>query len=292
MIGGAMFKTLVVAVNLEAGGDCALDVTEALARGTSVDVNLVTVCDPATPAADAALGLQRRASRHGFGAHAWTIVHDSDVPGALLEHAARRDDSLLVMGTTRRHVSASSIEHSVSRDVVRRTDRPVLLVGPAVAPDKAMRCTTPVLCVDHSDLARRAVSVMVEWQASFPGAAPWIVEVVGPGDDERPARQRLASLVALLADRGMQASTTLEVADDPVTGLDDLAARLDGPVFVATSARYIDGHLHLFSTAQRLVQHGHCPVLVVPATPASTRCARSHATEHSEPDAAAAPSLV
>jgi nucleotide-binding universal stress UspA family protein len=287
-----MFKTLVVAVDLEAGGDRALDVAQALAGGTSVVVNLVTVCDPAMPVADAAIELQRRATRHGCDPHCWTIVHDRDVSGALLEHTARRDDSLLVMGTARRQVSVSSIEHSVARDVVRRTDRPILLVGPSVCTDLSMLCRTPVLCVDDDGLARRAVPVLVEWQASFGSATPQIVEVVHPDDDDRSARRRLAGLAALLADRGVHASTALAFADDPVAGLDDLADRVDGAVLIATSDRYTDGHLHLFSSTQRLVQQAHFPVLVVPATPASTRFGQRQARERSDPDGAMAPSAA
>jgi nucleotide-binding universal stress UspA family protein len=275
-----MFKTLVVAVDPCGGGDSALRVAQSLARGASVDVNLVTVCDPAAPTADAACELWRRATLHGLDPHSWTIVRDTDVAGALLEHVARRHDALLVMATSQRSLSVSTIEHSVARDVVRRTDRPVLIVGPSVPADVAMTSTTPVLCVERSDLARRTVPVLVEWYASFVSTTPLIVEVVRPNADDGPARQRLAELAALLAGHHVHASTTLAVADDVVAALDDVAAGLVGAVCVATSDRYPDGHLHLFSSTQRLVQHARCPVLVVPAVPASSRFAQLDAATH------------
>ena len=67
-----MFKTLVVALDLEADGDRALRVVQALARLGPVRVDLVTVSSPGMPTAADAYELERRARRFGWNPDAWT----------------------------------------------------------------------------------------------------------------------------------------------------------------------------------------------------------------------------
>src|SRR4051794_15536300 len=64
--GGTMFKTLVVALDLEADGDRALPVVRALSRAGTVAVDLVTVSSPGLPAAADAYELEHRAVANGW----------------------------------------------------------------------------------------------------------------------------------------------------------------------------------------------------------------------------------
>jgi nucleotide-binding universal stress UspA family protein len=262
-----MFKTLVVALDLADDGDRALPIVQALARRGSVAVDLVTVSEPGMSTEADAYELERRAVRYGWECDAWTIVHDVDAAAGLVEHAARREEPLLVMATSAKRPMSSSVFGSFTRDVLRRGQGPVLLIGPSVPDDSAPTLTSLVVGVDREAINSRTVPSIVSWQSTFAGDRPQLVEVVGPFDDDRPARSRLDDLAAELAAQHIRASSRVTVADDPIAGLDDAIVGLDGPVFVAVSARYTDGRLHWHSTTQRLVAHAGCPVLVVPARP-------------------------
>ena len=149
--------------------------------------------------------------------------------------------------------------------MLRRSQAPILLIGPDVAVQTAEPSAALVVGVDRAAINLSIVPAIVAWQATFGGLPPRLVEVIGPGDDEEPARQRLDDLAAELAAQHVNASTHVVIADDPVRGLEDAAADLDDAVYVAVSARYTDGRLHWHSTTQQLVAHAAHPVLVVPA---------------------------
>jgi nucleotide-binding universal stress UspA family protein len=271
-----MFQTLVVALDLAEDGDRALPVARALATHGPVAVDLVTVSEPGMPTGADAYELERRAVGHGWDPDAWTVVHDIDAAAGLLEHAARRTAPLLVMATSARPPMSSAVFGGVTRGVLRRSQGPVLLIGPDVAdpwradrspadPSSSGLSPALVVGVDRAAINLSTVPAIVAWRATFGGPPPRLVEVIRPGDDDLPARQRLDDLAAELAAHHIPAATRVVVADDPVRGLQDAAADLDDAVYVAVSARYTDGRLHWHSTTQQLVARAAHPVLVVPA---------------------------
>jgi nucleotide-binding universal stress UspA family protein len=266
-----MFKTLVVALDLEPDGDRALRVVAALARTGSVRVDLVTVSSPGMPTAADAYELERRAAQHGWDCDSWSLVHDVDAASAIVRHAAMHDDALLVMATAARQPWSSTLFGSVTRDVLRQTDRPVLLIGPNVGRTYDPPCTTLIPCIDASEAPERAVPAIVAWQQTFTSRAPRLAEVVADDADASAAEHRLASVADLLAAQHVHADTLVVHDDDPVTGLERLATGVTGPVYVATSARYTDDRLHWHSTTQQLIHRATCPVLVVPARPMPLR---------------------
>ena len=219
------------------------------------------------PSAIDAYELERRALRYGWDSGSWTIVHDIDAASGIVEHAARRPAPLLVMATSARRPMSTSVFGSVTRDVLRRSQVPVLLIGPSVSQDHAPPSMSLVVGVDREATNMSTVPAIASWHATFDGPPPHLVDVIGRFDDDQPARRRLDELAAALAGHDIHAAEHVVIADDPITGLDAVAAGVDDPVFVAVSARYTDGRLHWHSTTQRLVAHAPCPVLVVPARP-------------------------
>jgi nucleotide-binding universal stress UspA family protein len=262
-----MFKTLVVALDLEADGDRALPVVEALSRAGSVVVDLVTVSSPGMPSAADAYELERRARAHGWDCESWSVVHDVDVGRGLVQHAARRDDPLLVMATSARPPWCSSLFGGVPHDVLRNSDRPVLLIGPNVPSSYAPDHSTLLACLDAGDTADRAVPAIVAWQQAFATEPPEVVEVVPERSGEASARGRVGVFADLLVAHHLRPITAVLTGDDPVEALEREADHLVGPVFAATSARYTDGRLHWHSTTRDLVHGATRPVLVVPARP-------------------------
>lgn len=262
-----MFKTLVVALDLDPDGDRALRVVQALARTGPVAVDLVTVSSPGMPTATDAYELEQRATLFGWGPESCSIVHDVDAARGIVRHASRRDDALLVMATSARLPWTSTMFGSITRDVLHQTDRPVLFIGPHVAWTYHPPCTTLVPCIDASDAAERAVPAIVAWQQTFTSPAPQLAEVLPVDADPTMAAHRLHAMADLLAAQHVHADTRVVHDDDPVAGLETLTTRFAGPVYVATSARYTDDRLHWHSTTQQLIHRATCPVLVVPARP-------------------------
>ena len=93
---------IVVALDLEADGDRALPVVQALERTGSVAVDLMTVSSPGMPTAGDAYELERRADEFGWRGDGWSIVHDDDAASGIVRHVSRRNDTLLVMATSAR----------------------------------------------------------------------------------------------------------------------------------------------------------------------------------------------
>jgi nucleotide-binding universal stress UspA family protein len=226
------------------------------------------VTSPGLPTASDAYELERRARAYNLAPDAWSVVHDVDVTRGLLQHAARHDNPLLVMATTARQPWSSSMFGSVPYDVLRDTDRPVLLVGPGVPSSYSPARTTLVACLDAGERAERAVAPVLAWQRTFDAHAPSLAEVIGALEPRTAAQRRLDSFAGLLAAQGIHPQVEVLAGDDPVAALEAHADRFEGPVFVATSARYTDGRLHWHSTTRDLLHRASRPVLVVPARPA------------------------
>jgi nucleotide-binding universal stress UspA family protein len=232
------------------------------------------------PSAPDAFELERRAREHGWDRDSWTIVHDVDAADGILQHAARLDDPLVVMASDGRAPWSSTIVGSVAHDVLRRTDRPVLLIGPHVPWWWAPETTTLMPCVEHVD-ASRTIDPIVRWQHTFDARPPRLAEVIADGESAASAQQHLEQMATLLAAQGVHADVELLHGDDPVRALELAADGLLGAVFVAASARYTDGRLHWHSTTRELVHRATRPVLVVPARPAPLRLRADPApTEH------------
>ena len=265
-----MFTSLVVALDLEAGGDRALPVVRALARLADVAVELVTVSSPRVAEDIDSYELVRRATASGWPAHAYSVLHDNDVARALVDHVRGRQGSLLVMATSAKRPLVGRLGGSVSTRVLGLTDRPVLLVGPMVSPRLRITRPTLVIGVGPIEHAGVAVSTIASWTQTFPGDDPWVVEVVptagGPADsDDTGAAAHVRSYVELLAGAGVQASSRVLHGGEPGLWVEDFAGQIADAVLVATSARWTDAQRHWHSETRELVRHSAHPVLVVPA---------------------------
>ena len=126
------FQSIVVALDLEDGGDRALPVARSLPTRSDVRVELLTVASPNVPDDVDAYELRRRAETYGWPDAVCTVVHDDRPVRGIAEHVAGRPGAVLVMATTAKSSLRKRLLGSVTEDVLRTVDRPVLLVGPAV----------------------------------------------------------------------------------------------------------------------------------------------------------------
>jgi nucleotide-binding universal stress UspA family protein len=261
--GAAGFRSIVVALDLEASGDRALAVARSLALLGRVPVELLTVSSPNLAEHADSFELAQRAAKVGGRATTWTIAHDHDPVLAIVRHVESRDDALLVMATAARAALRGHLLGSVSEEVLSLVERPALLVGPRVSMTPPLVAPTLVACVDGSDVTAAAVPAIAAWTRTFGGATARVAEVVAMDCDER---SHAVDFAGLLADAGIAASHEVLRSDgEPSGALLDFGARVNDPIFVATSVRWTDGKLHRRSTTRRLVQQSTRPVLVVPA---------------------------
>ena len=259
-----MFRSIVVALDLESGGDRALPVARQLAATGNLPVTLLTVSSPHMSEEQDAYELSRRAVANGWPADSWAIAHDDDAARAIVEHVEHQGDALLVMATSAKGSFTAQFLGGVTEDVLGLIDRPILLIGPRVPPDLELGDPTPVACIERGDVAEAAVPAILSWMRTFGGSDPWLAELTNPSaPTDQPSL--VEPFVTLLAAESIRGVPTHLHGDDVESWLDDLDDRVADPVLVSTSVRWTDKHARGRSTTRRLVQRSTRPVLVVPA---------------------------
>jgi nucleotide-binding universal stress UspA family protein len=264
----AGFRSLVVALDLEATGDRALAVARALAERGGIGVELLTVSSPGVGEDVDTYELSRRGKANGWPADSCVVAHDNQPAKAIVEHVARRPGALLVMATSAKAPLAGHLLGSVSEAVLGVIDRPVLLVGPHVLDDFAIGEPTLIVCLDRTNAAEAAIPVVAAWDRTFGGTEPWVTEVLPRGEAARRGpdpSSHVRHFARQLRQLDVVASWGLLHGADPAGRLQGFANSLTDPFFVATSARLTDGRLHWRSTTRELIARSTRPVLVVPA---------------------------
>jgi nucleotide-binding universal stress UspA family protein len=137
-------KKILVATDGSENGRHALDEALELAQGGGAEVTVVYVLQTPLPVLgdpfyQRALSAElRRANEtvtiaaavaHSMGIEAETEVLEGDPAGRILELARLRDVDLIVVGSRALGPIAGALLGSVSREVVQRADRPVLVAA-------------------------------------------------------------------------------------------------------------------------------------------------------------------
>jgi nucleotide-binding universal stress UspA family protein len=269
-----LFRSLVVPIDPDRAvdGARALPTAVALARRAGLSVDIVTVAplDADLPAVEEAL-----TDRLGEPPGAVLRVHgllDTDPARAIVGFLGDRPDALLVMSTHARGLVAERLLGSVSEAVLTRVDRPVLLVGPEVDRQEAGRLDT--LVVGVGDAPHDVITTGVgQWQRSFRGRTPWLVDVLDEADVAEATREsdvletgHVHALARRLEGEGTRCEWTVVHDSHPADALLHVAAGIEGSVLAIASRRWTDPrHHHLGSTARAVSHRATCPVLVLPA---------------------------
>ena len=124
----AGFTSIVVALDLESGGDHALPVARVLAEQGGVPVELLTVSSPNVDEDIDVFELTQRLRENGWPDDGYLIVHDNHPGKAIVEVIERRSNALLVMAA--RASLAGPLRLRVVDEVLAAAEQPVLLVGP------------------------------------------------------------------------------------------------------------------------------------------------------------------
>jgi nucleotide-binding universal stress UspA family protein len=171
-----MYESIVVPMDLSTPHPPSVGFAEAIAGRCGAAIRLVTVSPPGIDHRDDELALEKLTEYvDGYDVRSEVIGSD-DVAGAVL--AAAAGDSLLCLETHARGPLAGLVLGSVAADVLRRTARPVLLVGPSARPDPALERVE--VCIDGPDAAAALGPVATEWALRF-RLWPRLVSVWVPG---------------------------------------------------------------------------------------------------------------
>jgi nucleotide-binding universal stress UspA family protein len=267
-----VFTTVLVPLDGSALAARALAPARALAERTGAALVLFTAWW-----GDDELRAQERLDRYvedlGFEGASAEVVHDALIAPAILARAG--PETIVCMSTRGRGGLGEAVLGSVAEEVVRTSDRPVLLVGPNVEREawasELWFTDGTLLCpVDGSERSISVVPVARRW-SDFLGLSLRVVEVVPPpmGLQLRPepdegTRRARAAAEALA---GLEGSPDWEVIEeqDAAKALVDHARRLPVTLFVmATRARRGFARVALGSVTMQVVHRSPVPVLVVP----------------------------
>ena len=243
----------------------ALDLAAAFARRLHVPVSTAIVSSPNLDAMADVQWMEDVATNANVELRRSVVLPDNDVVGALLAFAAEEDGSLLCMASHGRGAVGQAVLGSVSAEVMRKSTRPVMLVGPWCSTKASF--DTVHICLDGSMAAIRAIEPGVEWARAF-GATPWLVHVEDPGSPavfgdttvgvevEGPADELIA--------RGVQAQWEVLHGTDPAIAIVEHAESMGaGLIVVTTHGRSGLRAVVLGSVATEIVRNATCPVLLL-----------------------------
>ena len=255
------YERIVVAT--DAHGDNALAISIAAALGVAVGAwELLTI---ATDHVEQDCRRLEDLTAHDGLKPTCTTIRASHIASAIVHHMASQPQALLVISSTGRRALTRPSDRHPARNVLAHTDQPTLVVGPHADSLFQPPPATLVVCVNTSDPYPTTIAAVDRWRSTFSSDPPWIVEVVATVDDQAAHGHRDVQRWATVLE-GLQvpAKTRVLHGGDPVEWLDEFAARLPNPVYVATSRHYSDPRRHLHSVTGDLIRRSHHPVLVVP----------------------------
>jgi nucleotide-binding universal stress UspA family protein len=193
---------------------------------------------------------------------------DAFVAAAILEEADV-DGAVVCMASHGRGGLGAALLGSITEEVLRKSQRPVLVVGPKFEARPWRSDGMIVASVDGSAFSEQATPVAEEWSAIV-GSQLWLVQVAAPFAGSMPdvvigGDVSEFAYLKHLSERAGNANFDVLHSRHPAKELADLAERLPVDVIVmATHGRSGWSRLTLGSVAMNVVHHAICPVLLVP----------------------------
>lgn len=280
-----MFKQVMVAIDGARNDRDAVAAAQAVAP--SARLRLVTVYpdapDPVDPSDEYRTRLQGDALRQLRASCEAIGIDPADVdlvplpdyaPARGIKRYAREEDlDLIVLGRTERGGLSRAVLGDVARGVLHGAECPVLCVARSRAAAKVEPRRIGV-AYDRSPEAEEALAIAVQVARTQPGAVLELVEAIDVSvAPEIWGGDLTEHLGRVLEPAGARLTAIADGLPVPATGLAatgsvhdvirDLSTRVD--LLVCGSRGWgAAGRIAFGSTADRLVHHAPCPVLVVP----------------------------
>ncbi len=268
-------RWVIVPIDEPGGDDRSLVTAVDVAQRIDAGVRLFSVVDDEADVDERWAGLAAMASGIAEAPTAVDVVADDDVAGTVADATGERD---IICMTT----AASLLPHqghfgSIAEAIVRRVDRPVLLLGPQADPSISTGLSRIVVPVDGSatsEAALRPASILAE----ILKLPLWVVTVVSLGE-QRAATAQLGSeaaaaesgYVRLLARQAAEShdiDAEFEVLhiSEPADAILDFA-QPDGLVVMSTHGKSGLARLFAGSVTTSVVARSAHPVVVLRPEP-------------------------
>jgi nucleotide-binding universal stress UspA family protein len=268
-----MPKTIIVPLDGSDRAEAALEPARKLARQSEADVVLLMaqvfgVADPAVYLESTARGMEATSVR--------TVVCDDRLAvRAIQAVAATEPDAIVCMTTHARSGPGQAVFGSIAEEVIRRTDVPLVLVGPSVVATEGSRFEELVVCLDGSPAAAKILPIASEWAGTL-GLGVWLVGVVDPDSPAAAARDTdmdvsesmpLQRAAQPLQGRGFSVNWETLHGNDAARAIVGFAETRSAPLIAMTThgrgglTRVTTG-----SVTMSVVHHASCPVLLARST--------------------------
>jgi nucleotide-binding universal stress UspA family protein len=261
-----VYRSVLVPLDLSFDADRALPVADSLAKRTGVRVDVVSVTSPGIDAHHDIGEVRAHACAMGVNLCGIHIRHDDDVAGGVIAQAAS-DDALLCCATHARGRWTELLLHNTSADIIRRSTRPLLLVGPETEIVPRPGFTHVLACVDGSPATPQVASTAAMWGRLLETKVH-VLEVVDEDhpDDTPMAWSPCQRIASTLQGLGIDTTWDLVVSDDPAEAIRRAAHDLGSPLLVMGTHGHPEiEHPALGRVSLAVVQDSPHPVLVVPA---------------------------
>lgn len=206
--------------------------------------------------------LEEAAARAGVTFTRTHVYRDRLAATALITAAKDERDAVVCMTTHARRGLAQALFGSVAEEVVRRTEVPLLLGGPAFDvqfADRLDHYDELLVCLDGSRAAAEVLPRAAEFAASV-GLRATVVGVLGAGE---PEPDWVGPACAVFTGAGVDAGSQV-LAGEPVHEIVTFAAQRPRAMLgMTTHGRTGMARVSVGSVTMGVVRHASCPVFVV-----------------------------
>jgi nucleotide-binding universal stress UspA family protein len=267
-----MAKTIIVPLDGSELAERALTPAAALAKRTGAQVIVMTsqrggvIVEPKHYLADVA-------AQAGITGPEVTVIPDRSVVTGLQKMVADVADPLVCMSTHGYSRLLHAVLGSKAEEAIRQLRAPMLLIGPHVDPDLAVRFESVVVCTDGTPMSRAIVPEVSQWIQAL-RLQTRVVQVLNR-DARRALEERrddpavevsvAQALAQSLPTRGAaDVNWNVLHSDHTAHALVDYARDVFASLIaMATHGRTGLARLALGSVAAAVVHDASCPVLVV-----------------------------
>lgn len=251
---------VIIPVDFSEASLVAVEQGRVLARRAGADVELLSVTSPRYANTTAA-ALRSLAANDGDSTGLRVVTTDDDIEGRLVDEVLARRNTLWCVGSHGRTAVGELMFGSVSADLVRDAEVPIVVVGPR----SALRPTATVLAValDGSDLSETILPAAVQ----VAGALGLTMRLLQVGLEHAQSDAADSAYLARVAsgldhpDR-IDYDTLYGNADDALT---DYLERSGDVAMLALATRGVPSgaRLSVPSTAMRVLRHAPVPMLML-----------------------------
>jgi nucleotide-binding universal stress UspA family protein len=260
-----MLSSIVVPIDGSDLSKTALPVGEQLARALGSTLTLLTSGWGST-VEELHAALEAEAARFDIPT-AISVVPDT-FPATAIAHAVAGTDDAVVMATHGRSGIGKALLGSVAEDLLKATERPVLLLGPSAAPLPTITGGVMVVSTDGGATSAAILPRAARWATALQMSVRVVAVTKADGEPHGElTRDELLVLMDGAADvfraEGLTAEVETLTGSDPAAAIVEFAKHLPATmVAMSTHARTGWDRTALGSVAMKVVHDSPCPVLV------------------------------